>query len=139
MTLGAGGQWTDEPLLSSEQFALGGRRFGRAYEPAEIVGDRALAARIEPAYFGRAGGIVQSWQLYGFWDGGKVWYRTIPPSGQRPAQSLASAGFGTRLFASRSITATLEAAWPLTRPVASRVADGEGNDMRILGSIVARF
>jgi hemolysin activation/secretion protein len=138
VTLGAGGQWTDEPLLSSEQFALGGRRFGRAYEPAEIVGDRALAARIEPAYFGRAGGIVQSWQLYGFWDGGKVWYDD-PPGSQRPAQSLASAGFGTRLFASRSITATLEAAWPLTRPVASRVADGEGNDMRILGSIVARF
>jgi len=138
VTLGAGGQWTDEPLLSSEQFALGGRRFGRAYEPAEIVGDRALAARIEPAYFGRSAGVVGNWQLYGFWDGGKVWYDD-PPGSQRPPQSLASAGFGTRLFAGRNVSATLEAAWPLTRPVASRVADGEGNDPRILGSIVARF
>jgi hemolysin activation/secretion protein len=140
VTLGLGGQWTSEPLLSSEQFALGGRRFGRAYEPAELIGDRALAARIEPAYFGRgsAGGL-QSWQLYGFWDGGKVWYEDDPVSGQRPAQSLASAGFGTRLFAFRTISATLEAAWPLTRPVASYVADGKGESVRILGSIVARF
>lgn len=139
VTLGAGGQWTNEPLLSSEQFALGGRRFGRAYEPAELAGDRALALRIEPAYLGRAAGWLQSYQVYGFWDGGTVWYQDDPVSGQRPAQSLASAGFGTRLFAGRTFTATLEAAWPLTRPIASRVADGEGNQMRILGSIVARF
>ena len=139
VTLGFGGQWTDEPLLSSEQFALGGRRFGRAYEPAELIGDRALAARIEPAYFGRGGGALQSWQLYGFWDGGKVWYQDDPVSGARPAQSLASAGFGTRLFAFRTFSATLEAAWPLTRPVASYVADGKGDSVRILGSIVARF
>jgi hemolysin activation/secretion protein len=138
VTLGVGGQWTDEPLLSSEQFALGGRRFGRAYEPAELAGDRALAARIEPAYFGRSGGVVGNWQLYGFWDGGKVWYDD-PPASQRPPQSLASAGFGTRLFAGRAITATLEVAWPLTRPVASYVADGKGDDVRVLGSLVARF
>jgi hemolysin activation/secretion protein len=140
VTLGAGGQWTDEPLLASEQFALGGRRFGRAYDPAEIAGDRSIAARIEPAYLGRAAGWLQSWQLYGFWDGGKVWFQDDPASGApRPGQSLASAGFGTRLFAGRTVTATLEAAWPLTRPVASRVADGDGDSVRILGSILARF
>jgi hemolysin activation/secretion protein len=138
VTLGAGGQWSGEPLLSSEQFVLGGRRFGRAYEPAELAGDRAFAARIEPAYFGRSGGMINSWQLYGFWDGGKVWYDD-PPASQRPPQSLASAGFGTRLFGGRYLTATLEAAWPLTRPVASYVADGKGDDVRILGSILARF
>lgn len=138
VTFGAGGQWTDEPLLSSEQYVLGGRRFGRAYDPAELAGDRALAARIEPAYFGRSGGMLSSWQLYGFWDGGKVWYDD-PPASQRPPQSLASAGFGTRLFGGRYLTATLEAAWPLTRPVASYVAEGKGDDVRIHGSIMARF
>jgi hemolysin activation/secretion protein len=140
VTLGAAGQWTDEPLLASEQFALGGRRFGRAYDPAEIAGDRSLAARIEPVYLGRATEWLQSWQLYGFWDGGKVWYEDDPASGgQRPGESLASAGFGTRLFARRSVTATLEAAWPLTRPVASRVPEGKGDSVRILGSVVVRF
>src|SRR5204862_2302200 len=48
VTLGAAAQWTNEPLLASEQYALGGRRFGRAYEPAELAGDRALAFRMEP-------------------------------------------------------------------------------------------
>lgn len=138
VTFGAGGQWTSEPLLSSEQFALGGRRFGRAYEPAELAGDRALAARIEPAYVGRGAGGLQSWQLYGFWDGGKVWTQDEPIAGQRQPQSLASAGFGIRLF-DRYVGVTLEAAWPLTRRIASRAADNEGDDVRILGSIVARF
>ena len=141
VTLGMGGQWTSEPLLSSEQFALGGRRFGRAYEPAELAGDRALGLRMEPAYTRRgAAGWLQSWQLYSFWDGGQIWYQddpnlTIP----RESQSLASAGFGVRLFGSRYLSATLEAAWPLTRPIASRIADGDGDKVRILGSIVARF
>lgn len=134
VTLGAGGQWTNEPLLSSEQFALGGRRFGRAYEPAELVGDRALAARVEPAYLGLVGRPwLSSYQLYGFWDGGKVW------SDNGPSASLASAGFGSRAALGRNVSASLEAAWPLTRPVASYVASGHGDRVRILGSMVVRF
>jgi len=141
VTLGAGGQWTSEPLLTTEQFALGGRRFGRSYEPAELAGDRALGLRMEPAYTGRGGASwLQSWQLYGFWDGGQVWYQDEPAFGApRPSQSLASAGFGVRLFGSRYLSATLEAAWPLTKPIASRIIYDEANDVRILGSIVARF
>jgi hemolysin activation/secretion protein len=141
LTLGAGGQWTDEPLLSSEQFALGGRRFGRAYEPAELVGDRALALRAEPAYLGRgAGNWLGSYQLYGFYDIGKVWYRDDPATGpNRPGQSLASAGLGARLFATDNVVATLEAAKPLTKPVASYQPGGHGNSIRILGSLTVRF
>jgi hemolysin activation/secretion protein len=137
VTFGLGGQWTDEPLLSSEQFALGGRRFGRAYEPAELAGDRALAFRIEPAYLGRPAGWLRSYQLYGFYDGGKVWYRDDPATGERPGESLASAGFGARAFLGADVSATLEVAWPLTRPVASYRDDGD--DPRILGSMVIRF
>lgn len=137
VTFGLGGQWTDEPLLSSEQFALGGRRFGRAYEPAELAGDRALAFRIEPAYLGRPAGWLRSYQLYGFYDGGKVWYRDDPATGERPGESLASAGFGARAFLGADVSATLEVAWPLTRPIASYRDDGD--DPRILGSMVIRF
>ena len=46
---------------------------------------------------------------------------------------------GTSRVAGRRFSATLEAAWPLTRPVASYIAHGKGDDVRILGSIVARF
>jgi hemolysin activation/secretion protein len=134
LTLGAGGQWTRKPLLSSEQYALGGRRFGRAYEPAELVGERALAFRAEPAYLGLFGSDwLKSYQLYGFYDGGKVW------SDNTASSSLASAGFGSRAAFGRYVNATLEAAWPLTRPVASYQASGHGNNVRILGSMVVRF
>jgi hemolysin activation/secretion protein len=140
LTVGAGGQWTDQPLLSSEQFALGGRRFGRAYEPAELTGDRVLAFRAEPAYLGRTGSRwLGSYHLYGFYDVGKVWYNDAAPAANRPAQSLASAGFGTRVFSDDKITATLELAKPLTREIASYQADGKGRRARILGSVVVRF
>ena len=138
LTLGFAGQWTDEPLLSSEQYALGGRRFGRAYEPAELVGDRALAFRMEPTYVGRAGGWLRVYQIYGFYDVGQVRDDTAA-AGADSSRSLASAGFGTRLNLAGNVAATLEAAWPLTRPVASYQAEGKGNDVRLLGSLMARF
>jgi len=140
LTVGAGGQWAKEPLLSSEQFALGGRRFGRAYEPAELVGDRALALRVEPAYLGPGGGDwLKSYQLYGFYDLGKVWNLEGATPGTNYSRSLAAAGFGMRLVLDRNLTATLEAAWPLTKPVAGYQAGGNGKDARILGSMVVRF
>lgn len=139
LTVGAAGQWADEPLLSSEEFALGGRRFGRAYEPAELVGDRALALRAEPVYLGRPGGDwLKGYQLFAFYDVGKVWYRD-KAAVNRPGQSLASAGFGTRVAVGTNVSAALEAAWPLTRPVASYQASGQGKSARILGSMVLRF
>ena len=137
-TLGFAAQWADDPLLSPEQYALGGRRYGRAYEPAELVGDRALAFRIEPSYTARTASWARVYQLYAFWDGGLVRDVETLPGGQ-DTRSLASAGFGTRIGTIGNLAATLEAAWPLTRPVASYVADGKGNDVRILGSLTARF
>jgi hemolysin activation/secretion protein len=141
LTLGAAGQWADEPLLSSEEFALGGRRFGRAYEPAELVGDRALAFRAEPAYIGRPGGDwLRSYQLFGFYDIGKVWFQDNDSAvGTRQGQSLASAGVGTRFTLGAHVSGTLEAAWPLTKPVASYQATSSGKNARILASMVVRF
>jgi hemolysin activation/secretion protein len=138
LTIGVGGQWANTPLLSSEQYALGGRRFGRAYEPAELVGERALAFRIEPRYLGalKAPGF-RSYQLYGFYDIGKVWRVGSPVPGTPDSQSLASAGFGARLFLAKNVVAALEAAFPLTKPVASHGADGK--QLRVLGSVQVRF
>jgi hemolysin activation/secretion protein len=130
--LGLAGQWTDRPLLASEQFALGGRRFGRAYEPAELTGDRGVALRLEPAF------IALRYQLYAFYDVGQV--RDVDaPAGGDGERSLASAGFGTRISMTRNFGASLEAAWPLTRPVASYVPYGKGDDVRVLGALTARF
>jgi hemolysin activation/secretion protein len=138
VAFGFTGQWSDAPLLSPEQFALGGRRFGRAYEPAELVGDHGWAVRIEPSYIGRGAGWLSAYQVYAFYDGGEVRDNESAPSADA-RRSLASAGFGTRLDLGRHVSAALEAAWPLTRPVASYAASGEGDEVRILGSLSARF
>jgi hemolysin activation/secretion protein len=138
LTFGFIGQWSDEPLLSPEQFALGGRRFGRAYEPAELVGDRGWAVRLEPSYIGRSAGWLTTYQLYAFYDAGEVRDDESVATGDA-RRSLASAGFGTRLDLGRHVSAALEAAWPLTRPVASYAVNGEGDEVRILGSLSMRF
>jgi hemolysin activation/secretion protein len=138
VTVGLGGQWADTPLLSSEQYALGGRRYGRAYEPAELVGERALAFRIEPRFHGSSTARgLNSYQLFGFYDVGQVWRAGDSLAGAPDRQSLASAGFGTRLFLKPSVVTVIEAAWPLTKPVAS--SPDQGKEVRLLGSVMVRF
>jgi hemolysin activation/secretion protein len=138
LALGVGGQWANTPLLSSEQYALGGRRYGRAYEPAELVGERALAFRIEPRYAGAINSPgFRSYQVFGFYDIGKVWKLGTPTPGLPSSQSLASAGLGIRLFMQKNIAASLEAAFPLTKSIASDA--GNPRDVRLLGSLLVRF
>ncbi|MDO9360036.1 MAG: ShlB/FhaC/HecB family hemolysin secretion/activation protein [Polaromonas sp.] len=138
LALGVAGQWANTPLLSSEQYALGGRRYGRAYEPAELVGERALAFRIEPRYAGAldAPGF-RSYQTFGFYDIGKVWRLGPTAAGVPRSQSLASAGVGVRLLLEKNMTASFEAALPLTKTVASERS--EAKDIRLLGSLMLRF
>lgn len=139
LSTGLAGQWTaDTPLLSSEQFALGGRRYGRAYEAAELVGDRGLALRLEPRYAVPVGGsTLRSYHLFSFYDIGEVSKVGNQSVSTPVSQSLASAGFGARLFMAGPATAQFEAAWPLTRPVAS--LPGDGKAVRLLASLLIQF
>jgi len=139
LTAGLAGQWTaDTPLLSSEQFALGGRRYGRAYEAAELVGDRGLALRLEPRYAVPLGGSgLRAYHLFSFYDIGEVSKVGNQAASTPVSQSLASAGFGTRLFMAGPATAQFEAAWPLTKPVASLPDDGKA--VRLLASLLIQF
>lgn len=138
LLFGVGGQWTNTPLLSSEQYAIGGRRFGRAYEPAELVGERALAFRIEPRYAGALSAPgFKAYQAYGFYDIGKVWRLGAPTPGVPGSQSLASAGVGVRVFLEKNAMASFEASLPLTKAVASQRSNAR--DARLLGSLLLRF
>lgn len=139
LTIGAAGQWSgDTPLLSSEQFALGGRRFGHAYDAAELVGDRGLAVRLEPRF---SNSTTQPWlpayQLLGFYEIGEVTKVGVQSAGTPATQSLASAGFGARLFLAGNVMAQLEAVWPLTKPLAN--AGGNDKAARLLASLMVRF
>lgn len=139
LALGLAGQWTEsQPLLSSEQFALGGRRYGRAYEPAELVGDRGMALRLEPRYSGVTGDSwLRAYHLLAFWDVGEVSKVGARAAGTPISQSLASAGLGTRLFFTGNVAVQAEVAWPLTKELASAPQDGKA--ARWLGSVLVRF
>ncbi|MBT4908343.1 MAG: ShlB/FhaC/HecB family hemolysin secretion/activation protein, partial [Rhodospirillaceae bacterium] len=110
------GQKSANSLLASEEFALGGSRFGRAYDFAEVTGEDGIAGSLELRYsFEDAGDLFESLQFYGFYDMGAVWNRNA--SGPFRRHSLSSAGVGLRANLPRSIFVSLEAAQPLTRPV----------------------
>lgn len=110
------GQKSANSLLASEEFALGGSRFGRAYDFAEVTGEDGVAGSLELRYsFEDAGDLFETLQFYGFYDRGAVWNRNA--SGPFRRHSLSSAGIGLRANLPRSIFVSLEATQPLTRPV----------------------
>lgn len=131
----AAAQVASVPLLSAEQFGLGGSRFGRGYEPSELTGDNGLAGSIEARYNLPVGNTsFINPQLYFFYDIGEVW-NIDPAVGQPKSQSLASFGPGLRFDLAHQLSLEFELAKPLTRDIASR-----GNrHVRLLFSILARF
>ena len=107
------GQKSANALFSSEEFAVGGNRFGRAFDFAEITGEDGAAGYLEARY------TVQDlpdgfefMQFYSFYDRGVVWNRGS--SGDFRRHSLSSAGLGIRANFPWSIQTSLEVAQPLT-------------------------
>lgn len=117
LALAFAGQYSFDSLLSSQQFGLGGARFGRGYEPSELVGDHGVAFSIEP----RVDLPIPAprTQLYAFYDVGKTWVKA-PLLGEPSSASLSSAGMGLRLQLGARVFANFELAKPLTRDIASR-------------------
>jgi len=110
------GQKAGQPLLLSEQFSLGGSRYGRGYDPAQVVGDDALAGLVELRYdHGLGDGFLHSFQVYAFYDVGTVW--NISANNPQRSASLASAGGGVRFALAERFSLSLELAKPLTRPL----------------------
>jgi hemolysin activation/secretion protein len=103
-------QYTDQPLLLPEQFALGGEQFLRAYDAAELLGDRGYGLKIELRYALTASGSATA---YGFYDYGRVYTNASP----LPGQDAASAGMGLRLTLWRRLNAYVEGAVPIGRDV----------------------
>ncbi len=118
-----GGQWSAQPLLSSEEFGLGGTQYGRAYDFFEVSGDNALAGSLELRY---GEDLDMKWlkafQVYTFYDLGSVWNDVSGVGNFR--DSVSSAGGGARLTLSPNLRAHLEIATPLTRRVDTRDSTG---------------
>ena len=105
------GQWSNDPLLSSEEFSVGGATYGRAYNYGEVSGDMGAAATVEL----RAGwdpdfAPVSFFQTYAFYDAASV--SNYTRTGTR-SDELSSAGVGVRVTFKDRTTFRAELAKPL--------------------------
>lgn len=117
LLLGANGQISDGPLLSSEEFGVGGNGFGRGYDPSEIVGDEGVTAKLE-LQWNNAFTIEEAErvQLFSFMDAGRVWNDDGTTSDQKRS-SLSSTGLGLRTTFKNGVDADAYVALPLSRDV----------------------
>ncbi len=134
LVLAGEAQYSPDELLSAEEFGVGGKQYGRAFDSSEISGDNGFSTRAELQY------IVPVSQedldyamLYGFGDYGAVWnYETGSRHGRR---SLGSAGVGVRFGIFQRIDANIEIAKPFIAVPASTL----DRAARVFFSLSTRF
>jgi hemolysin activation/secretion protein len=93
------GQMSNQPLVSSEQFGLGGVDSVRGYLEAETLGDYGATLQTEfrgPDIRKWVRGPVHSWRFHLFADTGVINLRDATV-GQRTTNGLSSVGVGTRV------------------------------------------
>ncbi len=111
------GQIANNPLLSSEEFGVGGKIFGRGYDSSELVGDDGFATKLELRWNStEKNAIFDDYQLFGFYDFGKIWNQETDVNSLEK-KSLASMGFGLRANISKTFSSDLTIAQPLTKNV----------------------
>ena len=113
-----------DKLLSSEEFAIGGEQFGRAYDPGEITGDSGVAGLAEVQVRFVTDGLIvpalESLTFYGSYDNGVVFNYDRDTQG---SSSISSFALGLRTNFEAIFNGDvlgfgidMELAWPLTRP-----------------------
>jgi hemolysin activation/secretion protein len=112
--LRATAQLTNEPLVSNEQFPIGGADSVRGYVEFDLVGDSGISGTIEvrsPQLLPAAEYNVQNFRLHAFVDAGNVRVNQ-PLPGQSSGGSLSSAGAGFRVRAFQRLNGNLDVAFP---------------------------
>jgi len=118
--IAAYGQYAFTPLLVPEQCGYGGRVFGRAFDPSDLLGDHCWMASAElrydlPAVTSFANTQVNT-QFYGFTDRGTRYILAGATSDVGTSQSAASAGGGVRLNWQNYLNVDLSAAKAIEGP-----------------------
>jgi hemolysin activation/secretion protein len=129
--LAAYGQYAADPLLTPEQCAYGGRFFGRAYDPAALLGDSCIMGNAELRYdFAPLPAFQLSQvQLYGFVDGANLFDR-LAVAGFPQNMHAASAGGGLRLGWLSYVNADFTVA---------KAIEGPRDDTRFFFSLTGRY
>jgi hemolysin activation/secretion protein len=124
IALGLRGQWSNDPLLSFEEFSAGNYTAGRGYDPGTLLGDSGIGVQAELRY----GSIVPTApnqlrvEPYVFFDQSWVWNEDRVFS--LPRQELSAVGGGVRAAYGDRFRLDLLLAVPLDRaPFATRRGD----------------
>lgn len=129
----ATGQWSAEPLISNEQFSLGGMETVRGYFESEALGDYGVATQIElrtpelAQLWTGEDGLIDELRLITFADAGFTGIHD-PLPGQDDSFLLMSAGLGVRMRLYDYVNGAVFVATP--------VASGPNKDR---GDITLRF
>jgi hemolysin activation/secretion protein len=118
----ASGQYTRDPLIANEQFALGGLDSVRGYYEVAALADAGAAMQTElrsPSLAGRIGQPLNEMRLHGFLDGGFVGLNRPLPQ-QTRNYTLGSAGLGARAKIYDHLNAAVDGATVLTDGPGSR-------------------
>jgi len=108
------GQYSPDQLLSSEEFGVGGKAYGRAFDSSELTGDNGVAGKLELQYLPELDlAPLRYLQLYTFGDFGAVW--NYEQGSRHGRQDLAAAGLGVRFGVTDYLSGNLELAQPLIR------------------------
>lgn len=134
------GQWTHQPLISNEQFAVGGADSVRGYLESAAAGDSGLRASLEwrsrelaPLLPGIATRWVSSLTGLVFAEGAGVFVQS-PQAEQTRRFGLLSAGFGLRIKATPGISLSLDLGWPLRK-----LGETDRGDLRLHASGLFEF
>ncbi len=127
--LAAYGQYATTALLTPEQCSYGGRFFGRAYDPSDLLADSCIMGNAELRYDLPLFWQVTQAQLYVFTDGAELYDRATAFA---PALNVhaASAGGGLRLGWLSYLSADLTMA---------KAIDGPRDDTRFFFAVTGRY
>jgi hemolysin activation/secretion protein len=115
-------QWTKDPLVPNEQFAVGGADTVRGYLEAEALGDNAAVLQSElrgPSVAGTIGHGLNELRVHIFADLGQAIIGQ-PPTGTRSHFGLSSIGIGVRARFANHASASVEDAFVLSDATTTR-------------------
>ncbi len=123
LTLRVAGQATEDPLISNEDFSIGGSDGVRGYLEAEQLADEAVKETVQvqtPTWFSHSRQLLN---VFAFYDAGRT-HLLAPLSGEPDTVILRSFGGGMNLLPGYWFTGTLTWADPLSDGTYTRAHQG---------------
>lgn len=126
-------QWSNDPLLNYEEFALGSLTIGRGYDPGSNSGDHAVGGRAELRADLPLWEPVQA-QFFGFYD--HLYLRNLDRTAIEGARNFGSVGGGVRLSLPGSVVLDIAYAKPLDKAL---LLDEHRPPARVLVSLTTQL